>query len=268
MQNNQENILQKIAAHKLKEVAELKQQLSFNQLKEKLSHAPAPRNFVKALQTKIINKQAAVIAEIKKASPSQGVIRENFDPTAIAKGYAAGGAACLSVLTDQNFFQGSNSYLQQARAAVELPVLRKDFIIDEYQIYEARAIGADCILLIVAILDDQQLMTFTQLANELNMSVLVEVHDQAELTRALLLPTPLIGINNRDLRTFVTDLNASISLSKYLPTDRLLVTESGIHTEQDVALLKQQGISAFLVGEAFMRAEDPGQKLQALFKTF
>jgi indole-3-glycerol phosphate synthase len=265
MQSKPENILQKIAAHKLNEVVQLKQQTSINELQKLINTAPVPRNFIQALQAKITNQQPAVIAEIKKASPSQGVIRVDFNPIAIAQSYAAAGAACLSVLTDQDFFQGNNAYLQQARAAVELPVLRKDFIVDEYQIYEARAIGADCILLIVAILTDAQLMAFTQLAQQLNMAVLVEVHDQAELNRALSLATPLIGINNRDLRTFITDLNTSINLAKQLPADRLLITESGIHTPQDVALLRKQGISTFLVGEAFMRAEDPGQKLCELF---
>jgi len=267
MQAEPINILQKIAAHKAREVLELKQQTPIKSLQNMLNQAPAPRprNFIEALQRKIKKQQAAIIAEIKKASPSQGVIRENFDPVTIAQSYAAAGAACLSVLTDQEFFQGSNHYLQQARMAVELPVLRKDFIVDEYQIYEARMIGADCVLLIVALLDDAQLMAFTQLATELHMSVLVEVHDSAELNRALLLPTPLIGINNRDLRTFVTDLATTINLARHLPSDRIVVTESGIHTAQDVARLRQHHIPAFLVGEALMRAEDPGQKLKEIF---
>lgn len=260
-----ENILQKIAKQKIKEVAVLKQQKPVEELKKVIEQTSVPRHFIKALQAKIANQQPAVIAEIKKASPSQGVIREDFDPVEIAKSYAKAGAACLSILTDQQFFQGSNVYLQQARASVDLPVLRKDFIVDEYQIYEARAIGADCILLIATILDDTQLMAFTELAIQLNMAVLVEVHDITELNRALLLPTPLIGINNRDLRTFKTDLKTSLTLARHLPEDRLLITESGIHAPQDVNLMLQQNIQAFLVGEAFMRAEDPGQKLRELF---
>ena len=245
----QNDILQKIALHKAKEVAELKQHYPHN-----------------ALQNKLNNNEAAVIAEIKKASPSKGLIRENFDPIAIAKSYAQAGAACLSVLTDQHFFQGHNDYLQQAHAAVELPLLRKDFIIDAYQIYEARAIGADCILLIVALLTDEALVEFTQIAMELGMAVLVEVHDASELKSALFLPTPLIGINNRDLRTFATDLNTTLNLARQLPKAHLLITESGIHTAEDVALLQQHGINAFLVGEAFMRAPDPGEQLKTLFR--
>jgi len=207
----------------------------------------------------------AVIAEIKKASPSKGVIRENFDPTQIAKSYAHFGAACLSVLTDVDFFQGSDEYLQQARAACNLPVLRKDFMIDPYQVYEARALGADCILLIVACLTDQQLHELCGLSHDLDMDVLVEVHDEQELERALRLPNKLIGINNRNLHTFETTLQTTLSMLDKIPSDYLLVSESGIHTPDDIKLLRENGVNTFLVGEAFMAAEDPGAKLKELF---
>jgi len=207
----------------------------------------------------------AVIAEIKKASPSAGVIRPHFEPAAIARSYEAGGAACLSVLTDREFFQGGDEYLREARAACRLPVLRKDFIVDEYQVYEARAIEADCILLIVAALGDAQLRELAGLAAHLEMDVLVEVHDEEELDRALALDTPLIGVNNRDLRTFRTRLDTTLRLKARVPEDRLVVTESGIHTREDVARMRANGVHAFQVGEAFMRAPDPGQKLAELF---
>ncbi len=224
-----------------------------------------PRGFVRAIEAKINACQSAVIAEIKKASPSKGLIRENFIPAEIARSYEQGGAACLSVLTDIDFFQGSDSYLQQARQACQLPVLRKDFIIDRYQIYEARLIGADAILLIVACLTDQQLSDFTALADELELDVLVEVHDQQELQRALKLPTRLMGINNRNLRTFATTLNTTIELLAMIPDERIVVTESAIHLPEDVQLMKNHQVNAFLVGESFMRAEQPGEKLAELF---
>jgi len=209
--------------------------------------------------------RAAVIAEIKKASPSRGILREDFDPEQIAISYENGGAACLSVLTDIDFFKGADAYLQQARAACSLPVLRKDFVIDPYQVYEARALGADCILLIVAALDDDLLRELLQLAGELGMDALVEVHDATELQRALAMPAPLLGINNRDLRTFETRLDTTLGYLQQIPDDRLVVTESGIHTVDDVALMRSHGVNCFLVGEAFMRAPEPGAKLAELF---
>jgi len=217
------------------------------------------------LRAKLSAGLPAVIAEIKKASPSKGLLREDFDPPAIARSYERHGAACLSVLTDADFFQGCEAYLQQARAACGLPVLRKDFIIDPYQVYEARVIGADCILLIVAALDDSALRELAQLAAELHMDVLVEVHDAGELQRALALNTPLIGINNRNLRSFETRLETTLDLLEHIPADCIVITESGIHSRDDVALLRGRGVNAFLVGEAFMRAPDPGEALAKLF---
>ncbi len=225
----------------------------------------ATRGFVTAIENKINSGQSAVIAEIKKASPSKGLIRENFIPAEIAQSYEKGGAACLSVLTDVDFFQGSDAYLQQARNACRLPVLRKDFVVDPYQIYEARLIGADAILLIVACLSDLQLSEFAALAHEIGLDVLVEVHDLQELQRALKLPTRLMGINNRNLRTFETTLNTTIELLDQIPDDRIVVTESAIHRPEDVALMKKHQVNAFLVGESFMRAEQPGEKLAELF---
>ncbi len=225
------------------------------------------RGFVRAIENKINNGKSAVIAEIKKASPSKGLIRENFVPADIAQSYEKGGAACLSVLTDIDFFQGSDAYLQEARNACSLPVLRKDFVIDPYQIYEARLIGADAILLIVACLSDMQLSEFSSLAHELGLDVLVEVHDQQELERALKLSTRLMGINNRNLRTFETTLYTTIELLDMIPDDRIVVTESAIHLPEDVALMRQHNVNAFLVGESFMRAEQPGEKLAELFNT-
>lgn len=223
------------------------------------------RGFVNSIEQKINSGQSAVIAEIKKASPSKGLIRENFIPSEIAVSYEKGGAACLSVLTDIDFFQGSDVYLQQARNACLLPVLRKDFVIDPYQIYEARLIGADAILLIVACLTDIQLSEFSSLAHELSLDVLVEVHDEEELERALKLPTRLMGINNRNLRTFETTLDTTIGLLDKIPDDRIVVTESAIHLPEDVALMRKHQVNAFLVGESFMRAEQPGEKLAELF---
>ncbi|MGD9944809.1 MAG: indole-3-glycerol phosphate synthase TrpC [Burkholderiaceae bacterium] len=223
------------------------------------------RGFERALRDRIAAGRPAVIAEIKKASPSKGVLRDPFDPPAIAASYAAAGAACLSVLTDQRFFQGSLDYLRAARAACPLPVLRKDFIVDPYQIYEARVHGADCILLIAAALSDAQMAEFEQIAQALSMDVLVEVHDAHELERALRLNTPLVGVNNRDLRSFEVSLQTTLGLLPQMPAGRLVVTESGILQPADVALMRQAGVNAFLVGEAFMRAPEPGEALQRLF---
>jgi indole-3-glycerol phosphate synthase len=263
--SNPPDILKKILDRKQEEVAERSRQVPLAALLEPARQADAPRGFIHALQAKVAAGDAAVIAEIKKASPSRGVLRADFDPPAIARSYEQGGAACLSVLTDVDFFQGADAYLQQARAACALPVLRKDFIIDPYQLYEARALGADCILLIVAALGDARLRELLDLAHELKMDVLMEVHDRAELERALQLPTPLIGINNRNLRTFETSLNTTLDLLAMMPADRLVVTESGIHTPDDVRLMRDHGVHTFLVGEAFMRAADPGARLAELF---
>lgn len=260
------DILKKIINRKLEEVEERCALVSLPDIKKRAKQATAPRSFVYALQRKIQAGQAAVIAEIKKASPSKGVMRENFVPAEIAESYEKGGAACLSVLTDVDFFQGSDAYLKQAREVCSLPVLRKEFIIDPYQVYEARGMGADCILLIVACLTDEQLKELSALAIELEMDVLVEVHDAEELQRALPLDLPMIGINNRNLRTFETSLETTIELLKQIPDDCIVVTESGIHNKEDVALMQQHNVNAFLVGEAFMRADEPGEKLAELFK--
>lgn len=259
------DILNRILARKVEEIAERSARVPLIELSACVADLAPTRGFVAAMEAKIEAGLPAVIAEVKKASPSQGVIRPNFDPAAIAASYAAAGAACLSVLTDADFFQGSETYLQQARAACELPVLRKDFTIDPYQVYEARAIGADCILLIVAALGDTALLELTLLAAELDLDVLVEVHDADELERALDIPATLIGINNRNLRTFETSLDTTLRLSARVGTERLLVTESGIHTPADVARMRDAGIGAFLVGEAFMRAAEPGAELARLF---
>lgn len=263
--SNPSDILQKILARKQEEVAERSRHVSIDALREQATQADAPRGFFAALRARIAAGQAAVIAEIKKASPSKGLLRADFDPPAIARSYERGGAACLSVLTDLDFFQGADAYLQQARAACALPVLRKDFTLDPYQVVEARALGADCILLIVAALEDARLAELLGLAHELGMDVLVEVHDGEELERALRLPAPLIGINNRNLRTFETSLETTLDLLERIPADRLVVTESGIHTPEDVALMRRHQVHAFLVGEAFMRADDPGARLAELF---
>ena len=238
---------------------------SLAQLRAQAAQADAPRGFYQALVSKVQAKQAAVIAEIKKASPSKGVIRADFDPVSIAQSYARGGAACLSVLTDAPYFQGHEDYLQAARAACSLPVIRKDFIVHEYQVTEARAINADCILLIVAALEDSQMAELYAQATELGMDVLIETHDRAELERALALQPPFLGINNRNLRTFATSLRTTLDLLPYIPSDTLLVTESGIHSQADVQLMREHEVNAFLVGEAFMRAPDPGTELKQLF---
>jgi len=259
------DILKKIVQRKGEIVDERRTRVPLEQVMEAVQSAPPPRGFADALQERQALGQAAVIAEIKKASPSKGVIREDFVPEDIAKSYARGNATCLSVLTDVDFFQGSDEYLQQARAACELPVLRKDFMIDTYQIYESRALGADCILLIVACLSDAELNEFCGLAHDLQMDVLIEVHDEAELMRALRVPNKLLGINNRNLHTFETRLDTTLSLRERVPADFLLVSESGIHTPEDVRLLREHGVQAFLVGEAFMAVDDPGSRLKELF---
>lgn len=259
------DILNKILARKAEEVRARVESVSLASLKEQCERQSAARGFTAALHSKIDAGEAAVIAEIKKASPSKGVIRENFIPDEIAKSYELGGAACLSVLTDIDFFQGADSYLQQARAACQLPVLRKDFTVDEYQVYEARALGADCILLIVAALGDAQMVDLNSLAMDLGMDVLVEVHDVEELERALQMDAPLIGINNRNLHTFEVSLQNTIAMKDMVPKDRLLVTESGILVRDDVQLMRQNEVNAFLVGETFMRAENPGEALARLF---
>lgn len=263
--NNAPDILQKILKRKAEEVTERNAALPLREISQRAAAMPAARGFVAALEAKIASGDAAVIAEIKKASPSKGVMRADFQPAAIAQSYEQAGAACLSVLTDRDFFQGDDSYLQQVRAVTTLPVLRKDFIIDDYQIYEARALGADCILLIVAALGDAQLREFAGLASHLGLDVLMEVHDGAELERALQLDVRLIGINNRNLRSFETRLATTLELLERIPPERRVVTESGIHTPQDVALMREHGVQAFLVGEAFMVTPDPGAALTALF---
>lgn len=260
------DILKKILHRKQQEIDERSTRVPQSKLQEMAENALPVRGFVEAMQAKIAAGQSAVIAEIKKASPSKGLLRADFQPAEIAKSYQSGGAACLSVLTDKDFFQGHEDFLQQARAACELPVIRKDFIINPYQVFEARAINADCILLIVAALDDYQLEDLSQLALQLDMDVLVEVHDAEELHRALVLNLPLIGINNRDLRTFDTRLETTLDLLKQIPDETTVVTESGIHSPADVALMREHHVNAFLVGEAFMRADDPGEALSQLFK--
>ncbi|KJS05903.1 MAG: indole-3-glycerol-phosphate synthase [Gammaproteobacteria bacterium BRH_c0] len=258
-------ILRTIIERKWQEVAKCREQKSIDSLIADIAGQSPPRGFASALRQRIEARQPAVIAEVKKASPSQGVIRADFDPAAIAASYEKGGAACLSVLTDVDFFQGSNDYLVEAREACSLPVLRKDFTVDPYQVYEARAIGADCILLIVAALDQTSLVALHNLARELGLDVLVEVHDGRELDRALLLDTPLIGINNRDLHTFSTTLDTTFSLLGRIPDDRLVITESGIHTRDNVEAMLAHEVYGFLVGEAFMRVPEPGERLQELF---
>lgn len=258
-------VLKKILARKAEEVAERKAKISLEQLKLAIKSASSPRGFAKALQKKIAAGESAVIAEIKKASPSKGVIREDFDPVAIAQSYELGGAACLSVLTDVDFFQGADQYLIDARAACSLPVIRKDFIVDKYQLYEARAMGADCVLLIVSALQPSELESLHAKALELGLDVLVEVHDQRELEIALSIENPLIGINNRNLHTFEVSLNNTFDLLDKIPAGRIVITESGIHSSQDVQAMKEKDVHGFLVGEAFMRSDNPGQQLKLFF---
>ncbi len=263
------DILKKIVAVKHEEVADARRRRSLEAMRFDAESRVLTRDFEGALRRRIAAGQAAVIAEVKKASPSKGVLREDFEPADIAQSYAEGdgsiGAACLSVLTDRQFFQGSVDFLKQARASCDLPVLRKDFLVDPYQVYESRAMGADAILLIAACLDDAQMKDFELIARDLGMAVLVEVHDGTELDRALKLRTPLIGINNRDLSTFDVSIETTLGLRARVPSDRVLVTESGIGTREDVARLREAGVQAFLVGEAFMRAGDPGTALAELF---
>ena len=263
------DILEKICAVKREEIAAAQRRMPLAEMRRDAESRVLTRDFVGAMRAKLAQNQAAVIAEIKKASPSKGVLRADFIPADIAQSYADGdgtvSAACLSVLTDRQFFQGNVDALKQARASCQLPVLRKDFMVDAYQVYEARAMGADAILLIAACLDDAQMADFEAIARSLDMAVLVEVHDGAELDRALRLKTPLVGINNRNLRTFEVTLDTTLGLLKNVPADRLLVTESGILKPHDVKTLRDAGVHAFLVGEAFMRAEDPGLALAQLF---
>ena len=263
------DILNKIVQTKHEEVAKRRSKISLQSMRADAESRVLTRGFEDALRRKIAQGQAAVIAEIKKASPSKGLLRENFIPADIAQSYAYGdgkvSAACLSVLTDENYFQGCTDYLKQARASCDLPVLRKDFMVDIYQIYESRAMGADCVLLIAACLTDTQMQEFEALAHDLHMSVLVEVHDAQEMQRALRLKTALLGVNNRNLRTFEVSLDTTLSLFNDLPTDKLLITESGIATQEDVRRMRASGVQAFLVGEAFMRADEPGEALAKLF---
>ncbi|HAZ42077.1 MAG TPA: indole-3-glycerol phosphate synthase TrpC [Methylococcaceae bacterium] len=261
------DILNQILKRKAEEIKERSARSPLDEQLRRAEIQDAPRGFIASMKKRLAAGQPAIIAEIKKASPSKGVIRPDFHPAAIARSYEAHGAACLSVLTDCDFFQGCERYLEEARAATRLPVIRKDFIVDPYQVAEARAIGADCILLIVAALNDQELKRLSTLAADLGMDVLVEVHDRPELERALALDLPLVGINNRNLRTFEVSLNNTLELLDLIPSDRLVVTESGILAPEDVALMRSHEVHAFLVGESFMRAESPGEKLAELFGT-
>ena len=259
------DVLDKIMAHKAEEVAYAKRQLSLADLKVRADDTPDSRGFVSALQASLSNGRSAVIAEVKKASPSKGVIREDFQPAKIAESYQEHGASCLSVLTDIEFFKGSSEYFAQAHQAASLPMLRKDFMLDEYQIFESKAMKADCILLIVAALEDGLMQDMAGRAQELGMDVLVEVHNQSELERGLKLEMPMIGINNRNLRDFSTSLSTTIDLLELIPSDIVVVTESGIHAAADVELMRAHKVNSFLVGEAFMRADEPGKRLAELF---
>ncbi len=265
MSSDTPTILKKILARKQQEIVERSNVRPMAQLMEQIASASAPRGFATALEAKLAVGQSAVIAEIKKASPSKGVIREDFDPAAIAKSYAKGGAACLSVLTDVDFFQGADRYLTMARAACGLPVIRKDFIVDPYQIYEARAMGADCILLIVSALNEEQLYQLHEVAITMGMDVLIEVHDVAELNTALKLDNPMVGINNRNLHSFDVSLDNTFQLLEHIPKGKIVITESGIHHRDDVVAMRENNVNAFLVGEAFMRSDEPGERLRELF---
>ncbi len=260
------NILDNIIATKFEEIKESQKIKSLDQLQDGAKNASQPRGFVKAIETQLSKNKAAVIAEIKKASPSKGVIRENFNPKEIAISYEKGGATCLSVLTDQQYFQGHANYLKEARAACNLPVLRKDFMVDPYQIYEARAMGADCILLIVAALPLDLMQELEEITHSLGMNVLVEVHNQEELDLALQLKTPLLGINNRNLKTFDVSLGTTFDLIKNISSDKIIVTESGIFTSNHVKMMQDHHVNTFLIGEAFMRESDPGHALKNLFQ--
>lgn len=262
---NTPDVLKKIIARKHQEIAERSARVSLAELQARVAGMPPCRGFAKAMQASVKAGKPAVIAEVKKASPSKGVIREDFVPADIARSYQRGGATCMSVLTDVDFFQGADIFLQEAREACSLPVIRKDFLVDEYQVTEARAIGADCILLIVAALELKQMQDLAALAHSLGMDVLVESHDASELEKALTLDTPLQGINNRNLHNFETSLDTTFTLLEMIPTDKMVITESGIHSQQDVASMRAKGVNAFLVGEAFMAAKDPGRKLRELF---
>ena len=259
------DILKKIIFRKLEEIQQGCEQVPLAEMKRRAMAASESRGFANAMLAQVESGKPAVIAEIKKASPSKGILRDPFEPVEIAKEYAQHGATCLSVLTDRDFFQGSHEYLQAVREAVDLPVIRKDFIVDDYQVYEARAIGADCILLIAAAIGDAQMYELTQTALQLGMDVLVEVHNEVELERALRLPLPLIGINNRNLHTFEVSLDTTLKMLDKIPDDRLVVTESGILSAEDVKTMQAHQVNAFLVGEAFMRAENPGEALSQLF---
>nr|WP_231387782.1 indole-3-glycerol phosphate synthase TrpC [Pseudomonas nitroreducens] len=258
--------MQKILARKAEEVADRRSRVSIAELEQLARAADAPRGFANALLERAKRREPAVIAEVKKASPSKGILRENFDPADIARSYEEGGAACLSVLTDIDFFLGSDAYLKEARAACTLPVIRKDFLIDPYQVVEARAIGADCILLIVSALDDVRMAELASVAKDVGLDVLVEVHDAPELERALkTLDTPLVGINNRNLHTFEVSLETTLDLLPEIPRERMVITESGILNRADVELMEVSDVFCFLVGEAFMRADEPGTELKRLF---
>ncbi len=263
--NKLPDILQQIIQYKKTEIESSAKRMPLRTLSRLIDSCPPSRGFIEAINVRLQFQQPAVIAEIKRASPSKGLLRNNFNPVAIAKSYEQNGAACLSILTDEKFFQGSNEYLSKVHEICPLPILRKDFIMDAYQVYEARVIGADCILLIVAILDDAQLQDFADLATHLGMDVLVEVHNQQELERALSINIRLIGINNRDLKTFDTDLKITLNLLGQIPKKHIVVSESGIHTPEDIALLSDVGVHTFLIGEAFMKADDPGTALSQLF---
>lgn len=260
-----ENILREIIEHKYREVAARRALQSLDKLKKHIETLPTTKPFTDALLARTRMGQSAVIAEIKKASPSKGVIRADFDPVEIARSYELSGACCLSVLTDEKYFQGSDEYLVEVRRAVDVPLLRKEFIVDEYQLYESRALGADCVLLIVSALDTVELNALHQCATGLGLDVLIEVHDHEELTAALKLNPAMVGINNRNLQTFETSLDNTLSLLEHIPESTLVVTESGIHSRENVQLMLDHGVRAFLVGEAFMRAEDPGKALTELF---